>query len=185
MWPDFHKTRHTWHCMHATVKEIFLYQFDTSTNKLTNIHNTTAKSLLVNFCWGLFLRPVRRPRVHVGCPLTVTSWLVQVAFLLEIVIWLVNHIGHGFSYVLWHSECNRISIWAISPWKWLCSTIIHHFVAGSALPQPFYQPSCSKQFLMTYHANGGLLMNQIRFVKFNLAVAIHHEVYLMLISALY
>ena len=49
-------------------QRIFLSPIDSSISKLTNHHNTTAKSWPACFFWGLFLRPVIRPRV-LGCPL--------------------------------------------------------------------------------------------------------------------
>ena len=112
MWPALPKPATYPH----HVKGHFSPSMDSSINKLTNCQYTTAKCWQVCFCWGLFLRPVRRPRV-LGCPLNATGWLVQATTLLEITIWLVDDIGHWFSYVLWQSECNGASLWAISPWK--------------------------------------------------------------------
>ena len=87
------------------VKEQFSSSMDSSINKLTKCQYTTAKCWQVCFCWGLFLRPVRHPQV-LGCPLNATGCLVQATTLLEITTWLVNDIGHGFSYVLWQFECS-------------------------------------------------------------------------------
>ena len=59
MWPALPKpATYTHH-----VKEQFSPSMDSSINELTNCQYTTAKCWLVCFCWGLFLRPVRRPRV--------------------------------------------------------------------------------------------------------------------------
>ena len=110
------------------VKEQFSLSMYGSINKLTNCQYTTANCWQVCFCWGLFLRPVRRPRV-LRCPLDVTGWLVQATTLLEITTRLVDDIGHGISYVLWQFECNRASLWAISSWKMQSLTVTHHFVA--------------------------------------------------------
>ena len=101
MWPDLRKSATYAH----NDKEWFSSPINSSINILSNYHNTTAKGSLVCFLWGLFLRPVRRPRV-LGWPLNATGWLVQAATLLEITNWLVDDIGHGFSYILWHFECN-------------------------------------------------------------------------------
>ena len=101
MWPDLPKPTTYTH----NGKERFSSPIDSSINKLTNCHNTTATSWLVCFFWGLFLRPVRRPRV-LGCSLNATGWLVQVATLLKITTWLVHDVGHGFNYILWHFESN-------------------------------------------------------------------------------
>ena len=49
-------------------QEHFSSQIDSSINMLPNYCNTTAKSWLVNFFWGLFLRPVGHTRV-LGCSL--------------------------------------------------------------------------------------------------------------------
>ena len=80
------------------VKEQFSPSMDSSINKLTNCQYTTAKCWQVCFCWGLFLRPVRHPRV-LGCPLNDIGWLVQETTLLEITTPLVDDKGHEFSYV--------------------------------------------------------------------------------------
>ena len=110
MWPDLPKPATYAH----NGKERFSSPIDSSINKLTNCHNTTTTSWLVCFFWGLFLRPVRRPRVH-GCSLNATGWLVQAATLLKFTIWLkittllVHDVGRGFSYILWHFECNGAS----------------------------------------------------------------------------
>ena len=32
-------------------------------------------------------------------------------------------------WILWQFECNRATLWAISPWKLLSSTVSHHFLA--------------------------------------------------------
>ena len=124
MWPDLPKPATYAH----NGKERFSPTIDRSINKLTNCHNTTATSWLVCFSWGLFLRPVRRPRV-LGCSLSVTGWLVQAAALLKITTWLVHDVGHGFSYILWHFECNGASFQATSPRKLLSFAVTHHFVA--------------------------------------------------------
>ena len=110
------------------VKEQFSLSMYGSINKLTNCQYITTKCWQVCFCWGLFLRPVRRPQV-LGCPLNATGWLVQATTLLEITTRLVADIGHGFSYVLWQFECNGASLWAISSWKMQNLTVTHHFVA--------------------------------------------------------
>ena len=81
MWPALPKPATYIH----HVKEHFSLSMDSSINKLTNCQYTTAKCWQVCFCWGLFLRPVRRPWV-LGCPLNATGWLVQAATLLEITI---------------------------------------------------------------------------------------------------
>ena len=110
------------------VNEQFSSSMDSSINKLSNCQYTTAKCWQVCFCWGLFLRPVRRPRV-LGCPLNATGRLVQATTLLEITIWLVDDIDHWFSYVLWQFECNGASLWAISPSKMQSSAVTRHFMA--------------------------------------------------------
>ena len=61
--------------------------------------------------------------------LDATGWLVQAAILLKIFTWLIDDIAHGFSCILWHSECNTALIYAISPWKLLNVAITCHFVA--------------------------------------------------------
>ena len=108
MWPDLPKPTTYAH----NGKERFSPPIDRSINKLTNSHNTTATSWLVCFSWGLFLRPVRRPRV-LGCSLSVTGWLVQAATLLKITTWLVHDVGHGCSYILWHLELYFVTFGAI------------------------------------------------------------------------
>ena len=85
-------------------QELLSWPINDSINKLTNYHNTTAKSWLICFFWGLFLRPVRRPLV-LGCSLIATGWLAQAATLLKITTWLVHDVNHGFIYILWHFEC--------------------------------------------------------------------------------
>ena len=110
------------------IKEQFSPSMDSSINKLTNCQYTTAKCWQVCFCWGLFLRPVRCPRV-LWCTLNATGWLVQATPLLEITTRLVDDIGHGFSYVLWQFERNGDSLWAILPWKMQSSAVTCHFVA--------------------------------------------------------
>ena len=104
MWPDLPKPATYAH----NGKECFSSPIDCSINKLINCHNTTATSWLVCFFWGLFLRPVRRPRVF-RCSLNATGWLVQAATMLKIITWLVHDVGHGFSYILWHFKCNGAS----------------------------------------------------------------------------
>ena len=110
------------------VNEQFSLSMDSSINKLTNCQYTTAKYWQVCFCWGLFLRPVRHPRV-LGCPLNATGWLEQATILLEITIRLVDDIDHWFSCVLWQLGCNGASLWAISPWKMQSSAVTRHFMA--------------------------------------------------------
>ena len=104
LWPDLPKPA-TY--VHNGI-ERFSSPIDSSINKLTSCHNTTATSWLVCFFWGLVLRPVRRPRV-LGCSLSATGWLVQAATLLKITTWLIHDVGHGFSYILWHFQCNGAS----------------------------------------------------------------------------
>ena len=120
------------------VKEQFSPSMDSSFNKLTNCQYTSAKFWQVCFCWGLFLRPIKCPWV-LGCPLNATGWLVQATTLLEITTWLVDDIGHGFSYVLWQFECNGASLWTISPWKMQSSAVTCHFVA------PHHPPPLDKK----------------------------------------
>ena len=110
--------------MHA-IQECFSLPIDSSINKQTNYHNTTAKCLLVSFFWALFLRLVRYPWV-LGCPLNATGWLLQAAILLEIAIWLVHDVGHGFIYILGHYECNEALFEAISPWKSLSLALTYN-----------------------------------------------------------
>ena len=129
MWPALPKPATYAH----HVNERFSPSMVSSIYKLTNCQYTTAKCWQVCFCWGLFLRPVRRPRV-LRCPLNVTGWLVQATTLLEITIQLVNDNGHWFSYVLWQFEFNGASLWAISPWKMQSSSVTRHFVAPHPLP---------------------------------------------------
>ena len=135
MWPALPKPATYAH----HVKEQFSSSMDISINKLTNCQYTTAKCWQVCFCWGLFLMPVRRPRV-LECPLNATGWLVQATTLLEITTRLVDDIGHGFSYVLWQFECNGASLWAISPWKMQSLAVTHHFMAPST---PTFHPYIS------------------------------------------
>ena len=106
----------------------FSSPINSSISKLTNYHSTTTKSWLVCFFWGLILRPVRRPWM-LGCPLSATGWLVQAATLLKITTWLIHDVGHGFSYILWHFECNGASFQATSPRKLLSFAVTRHFVA--------------------------------------------------------
>ena len=123
MWPALPKPATYAH----HVKAQFSPSMDSSIN--TNRQYTTAKCWQVCFCWGLFVRPVRRPRV-LGCSLNATGWLVQVTTLRQ-----VDDIGHWFSYVLWQFECNGAFLWSISPWKMQSSTVTRHFVA------PHHPPS--------------------------------------------
>ena len=97
MWPDLPKPA-TIH-IRTQWQRTFSSPIKSSINKLTNCHSTTATSWLVCFFWGLFLRPVRRPRV-LGYSWNITGWIVQVATLLKITTWLVHDVGHGFSYIL-------------------------------------------------------------------------------------
>ena len=121
MWPALLKpSTYTHH-----GKEQFSSSMDSSINKLPNYQYTTAKCWWVCFYWGLFLRPVRHPRV-LRCPLNATGRFVQAATLLEITTWLVNDIGHGFSYILWQFECNEASLWEISTWKLQSSAVACH-----------------------------------------------------------
>ena len=133
MWPALPKPATYAH----HVNEQFSPSMDSSINKLTNCQYTTAKCWQVCFCWGLFLRSVRRPW-ELGCPLDATGRLVQATTLLEITIRLVDDIDHGFSYVLWQFECNGASLWAISPWKMQSSAVTRHFVATHH-PPPLYK----------------------------------------------
>ena len=135
MWPALPKP--TTYAHH--VKEQFSPLMDSSINKLTNCQYTTAKCWQDCFSWGLFLRPLRRPWV-IRCLLNATGWLVQAIALLEITTWLVDDIGHGFSYVLWQFEWNGASLWAISPWKMQSLAVTHHFVAP---PTPTLHPYIS------------------------------------------
>ena len=135
MWPALPKPATYAHC----AKKQFSLSIESSISKLTNYQYNTVKCWWVCFCWGLFLRPIRRPGVPV-CPLTITGWLVQATTLLEIITWLVDDIGHGISYVLWQFECNGASLWAISPWKLLKSAVTCHFVAPHhPHPLPLYK----------------------------------------------
>ena len=104
MWPDLPKPATYAH----NSKECFSSPIDSSINKLTNSHNTTATSWLVCFIWGLFSRPVWHPRV-LGCSLNATGWLVQAIVLPKITNWIIHDIGYGFSYILWHCDCNGAS----------------------------------------------------------------------------
>ena len=99
---------------------------------LINQYNT-AKCWQVCFSWGLFLRPVRHPRV-LGCPLKATGWLLQAITLLEITTQMVDDICHGFSYILLQFKCNGASLWTISPWKLQSSAVTCHFVAPHQHP---------------------------------------------------
>ena len=73
------------------------------------VMHTIAKNSYVDghafAAWGLFLRSVRHLWV-LGCPLNANGWLVQAATLLEITTWLVDDIGHGFSYI---NFCDSLS----------------------------------------------------------------------------
>ena len=124
MWPALPKPATYAH----HVNEQFSPSMDSSMNKLTNCQYTIAKCWQVCFCWGLFLRPVGRPRV-LGCPLNATGRLVQATTLLKITTRLVDDIDHWFNYVLWQFECNGASLWTISPWKMHSSAVTRHFVA--------------------------------------------------------
>ena len=72
LWPALPKP--TTYAHH--INEQFSPSMDSSINKLTNCQYTTAKCWQVCFSWGLFLRPVRRPRV-LECPLHATGRLVR------------------------------------------------------------------------------------------------------------
>ena len=129
MWPDLPKPATYAH----HVNEQFSPSMDSSMNKLTNCQYTIAKCWQVCSCWGLFLRPVRRPRV-LGCPLNATGRLLQATTLLKITIRLFDDIDYWFNYVLWQFECNGASLWTISPWKMHSSAVTRHFVAT---PHPY------------------------------------------------
>ena len=79
------------------------------TNRLTFHASLSGKSLPVCFSWGLFYRPVRRPRVcgwtsqHCGWPEQNLNWL-GVATRLD------SDISHWFSNFLWNMEDNKASI---------------------------------------------------------------------------
>ena len=145
-----HAERYTWPALPkpATyahhVNEQFSPSMDSSINKLTNCQYTTAKCWQVCFCWGLFLRSVRRPRV-LGCPLDATG----IGLYRQPPCWksgtirLVDDIDHGFSYVLWQFECNGASLWAISPWKMQSSAVTRHFVATPHPPPSTLHPYMS------------------------------------------
>ena len=142
MWPALPKSATYAH----HVNEQFSPSMDSSINQLTNCQYTTAKCWQVCFCWGLFLRPVRRPWVF-GCPMNATGRLVQATTLLEITIRLIDDIDHWFSYVLWQFECNGASLWTISPTKMQSSAVTRHFVAPhhpppSTLHPPPYINAC-------------------------------------------
>ena len=83
MWPDLQQ--HTTYAHNG--KESPSSPTNSSINKLTNYHNTTVKSWLVCFFWGLFLRLIRCPQV-LRCSLNATGQLVQVATLLK------HHLTH-------------------------------------------------------------------------------------------
>ena len=83
------------HSYAHNVKEWISSTINSSINKLTII---TAKSWLVCCYWGLFLRPVRHPWI-LGYLLSATGWLVQAATLLEITMWLMDDIDHGYSFI--------------------------------------------------------------------------------------
>ena len=135
MWPALPKPATYAH----HVNEQFSPSMDSSMNKLTNCQYTIAKCWQVCFCWGLFLRPVRRPRV-LGCPLNATGRLLQATTLLKITIRLVDDIDHWFNYVLWQFECNGASLWTISPWKMHSSAVTRHFVAPRHPPPSTLHP---------------------------------------------
>ena len=123
---------------HTMSMNSFHRQWIAPSIKLTNCQYTTAKCWQVCFSWGLFLRPVRRPRV-LGCPLDATGRLVQATTLLEITMRLVDDIDHWFSYVLWQFECNGASLWAISPWK-MQSSAVTRPLRGSPPPSTLHPP---------------------------------------------
>ena len=130
-----HRICTQWH------EERFSSSIDSSVNKLTNCHNTTATRWLVCFFWGLFLRRVRHPRV-LRCSLNATGWLIQVATLLKITTWLIHDVGYGFSYILWHFECNGASFQASSSRKLLSFTVTGHlnsWLPTTLHPPPLYQ----------------------------------------------
>ena len=92
--------------VHVTgfAKNLPLMQIHSSINKLTNYNSNTAKSWLIFFFCGLFLRPVRHLLVF-GCPLNATGRVVQAATLQKITTWLIHDVGHGFIYIWWHFKC--------------------------------------------------------------------------------
>ena len=128
MWPDLPKPSTYAH--HG--KERFSSSLDGSINKLTIYQYTTAKCWWVCFCWGLFLRPVRCPRVF-GCPLNVTGRFVQAATLLKITTQLAINITHWFGYFRWHLEHKWTSMWTI----YKCDFMKSYYPATTAgLHQP-------------------------------------------------
>ena len=103
-----------------------------SSIKLTNYHNTIAKSWLHGLLfWGLFVWPVRHPLV-LRCPLNATGQLVPAATFAENDVrspWIYLHI------VL----CNILNVLglflAISLWKFLSFAVTCHFMPTHH-PQP-------------------------------------------------
>ena len=98
-------------------QRMVLLPIDSSINKLTNYYNTTAKCWLFCFFWGM-------SDIHeclgIGC-----HWLACASSHFAENL----HMTHWFSCILWHSECNRALIYAISPWKLLSVAVACHFVA--------------------------------------------------------
>ena len=101
MWLDLPKPATYAH----NYKECFSLPINSSINELTN---TTAKSWLVFFFWGLFLRPGRCPRVLkcslmplVGLYRQPTCWISPPHSFMDV--------GHKVIYILQHFECN----WAL------------------------------------------------------------------------
>ena len=104
MWPALPKPATYAH----HVNEQFSPSMDSSINKLTNCQYTTAKCWRVCFYWGMFLRPVRRPRV-LGCSLNATGRLLQATTLLEITIRLVDDIPYSGKF--WRTLTFQIFDW--------------------------------------------------------------------------
>ena len=82
-------------------------------------------------------------------------WLPQVGFYRQplcwkLLLWLVDDIGHGFSYILWQFEYNGASLWAISPWKLLSLAVARHFI--SPLHPPPSTPICITVSVASYIA---------------------------------
>ena len=90
--------------MHIMTKNGLL-PIDSSINKLTNYQNSNAKKftgLHLLACFWVLSDVHEYSGVH---------WMPLVgSYLLEIIIWLIDDIGHGFSYILWHFKCNWVLV---------------------------------------------------------------------------
>ena len=129
-------------------KEPFSSPIDSTINKLTNYHNTTAKRWQVYFSWGLFLKPFRCLRV-LKCSLNAIGWLVQADTLLKITTWLIHGVGYGVNYnyfmtfwVQWDLTLDHFTQ------KLLSFAVTHHFMSTHQPP-----PSTPIKLLVVFTKN--------------------------------